>query len=84
MHLLLSFLAQVLLTLDQPMAKSEVKIKNILLSKYAYLAQNPVGNNKVKNVDSSAGLDESMADLNLDEEYLPFVLFTVPSKVFNY
>ncbi|CAC21471.1 V-type ATPase V1 subunit C [Schizosaccharomyces pombe] len=68
----------------QPMAKSEVKIKNILLSKYAYLAQNPVGNNKVKNVDSSAGLDESMADLNLDEEYLPFVLFTVPSKVFNY
>lgn len=66
------------------MAKSEVKIKNILLSKYAYLAQNPVGNNKVKNVDSSAGLDESMAGLNLDEEYLPFVLFTVPSKVFNY
>ncbi|EPY53191.1 V-type ATPase V1 subunit C [Schizosaccharomyces cryophilus OY26] len=67
----------------QPIEKADKKIKALLNQKYSYLEQNTSRNSKASD-DMNASLDESMAGLNLHEEYLPYVLFTVPTKSFNY
>ncbi|WBW72680.1 V-type ATPase V1 subunit C [Schizosaccharomyces osmophilus] len=67
----------------QPIEKAEKKIKVILNQRYSYLEQNTSRNSKTSD-DMNANLDESMAGLNLHEEYLPYVLFSIPTKSFNY
>ncbi|EPX75285.1 V-type ATPase V1 subunit C [Schizosaccharomyces octosporus yFS286] len=67
----------------QPAEKAEKKIKEILNQRYSYLEQNTSRPSKVSD-DMNANLNESMAGLNLHEEYLPYVLFSIPTKSFNH
>ncbi|EEB06353.1 V-type ATPase V1 subunit C [Schizosaccharomyces japonicus yFS275] len=54
-----------------PRAKSASKLKNLLSKKYSYLAQTPTSKPQAKE------LEEKLADVSLDEEYLPFVFYSV-------